>query len=144
MEKKAAAMEKKTKAEQFRKSKNNYFKRGYNIGKKSQVEIFVLMKRNDKFWTFINTDRPFWSSQADIVSQTVPELPSHTAKRLKNRNIAVAKTAADFETGNSTEQDVTSQSAAPEQIPTVPKSGVEAPQQIFQHVPQTWEGLFRY
>jgi hypothetical protein len=76
-------MESRPKSEQFRKSRNNYFKRGYQIGKKSEAKIFVLMERNDKFYKFMNTDRPFWSSKADIVSPTAlkPYAPLLTVLR---------------------------------------------------------------
>jgi hypothetical protein len=60
-------MDKRNKAEQFRKSKNNFFFRGYKIGIKSDVEMFILMKRKGKFYTFTNTDHLF--SQAEIVGR---------------------------------------------------------------------------
>lgn len=62
-------------SEQFRKSRNNYFKRGYQIGVKSDAKVFVLMERKGKFYTFRNTDRQFWQSQIDIVSRAIHKYP---------------------------------------------------------------------
>lgn len=61
-------MDRRGKSEQFRKTRNNYFKRGFKIGDTSEAELWVVMKRKDKFFTFMNTDNPL-PSQAEIVSQ---------------------------------------------------------------------------
>ena len=52
-------MDKRNKAEQFRKSKKNFFRKGYKIGITSNVEMWILMKRKGKNYTFTNTDTPF-------------------------------------------------------------------------------------
>ena len=71
-------MEKRKKAEQFRKSKKNLFYRAYTIGIKSDVEMFISMKRNGKFYTFTNTDRPFWPSQVEMVGKQVDKIASQS------------------------------------------------------------------
>ena len=62
-----AIMNKRTKAEQFRKARNNFFKRGYKIGIQSDAEMFILIKRKDTSYTFSNTSHPFWTSQTETV-----------------------------------------------------------------------------
>ena len=59
-------MDKRNKAEQFRKARNNFFKRGYKIGIQSDAEMFILIKRKDKVYTFTNTNLPFYAYQAII------------------------------------------------------------------------------
>jgi len=49
-----AIMEKRNKAEQFRKARNNFFKRGYQIGINSDTKMFIWMERKDKLYTFAN------------------------------------------------------------------------------------------
>lgn len=71
-------MDKRNKAEQFRKSKNNFFRRAIRIGIKSDVEMFILMKRKGKSYTFTNTDDPFWPSQAKIVGKWVDKIASQS------------------------------------------------------------------
>jgi hypothetical protein len=44
----------------FENSKGNYFKRGFNIGKDHQAEVFVLIKKNGVSYTFTNTDMVRW------------------------------------------------------------------------------------
>jgi hypothetical protein len=61
-------MKRRAKSEQFRKSRNNYFKTGFKIGNKWDAKILVLVERNNKFSTFTNTDHQFWPSLVDIVS----------------------------------------------------------------------------
>ncbi|RDL36279.1 uncharacterized protein BP5553_06891 [Venustampulla echinocandica] len=79
-------MDKRNKAEQFRKAKKNFFKRGYKIGLKSDAEIFILIKRKDKSYSFTNTNLPFCTCQAIDYNKTI------------------AKTATDFEPTSSQER----------------------------------------
>ncbi|KAH8674405.1 hypothetical protein BGZ60DRAFT_429414 [Tricladium varicosporioides] len=72
-------MDKRNKAEQFRKARKNLFKRCYKIGVTSDAEMFILVKRKGKSYTFTNTNVPLWEFQKIDYSKTV------------------AKTAADFE-----------------------------------------------
>jgi hypothetical protein len=65
--------EKRNKAEQFRKSKQNFFRRAYKIGVKSDTEIFILMKRKGRTYTFTNTNTPSWPSQAQIVRNIIKD-----------------------------------------------------------------------
>jgi hypothetical protein len=62
----AVIMDKRNKAEQFRKARNNFFKRGYKIGIKSDAEMFILIKRKDKAYTFTNMNVPFCACQAIV------------------------------------------------------------------------------
>jgi hypothetical protein len=71
-------MDKRNKAEQFRKSRKNFFQRAYKIGIKSDVEMFILMKRKGKLYTFTNTDHSFWPSQVEIVGKWVDKIASQS------------------------------------------------------------------
>ena len=62
-------MDKRAKSEQFRKRKNNFFHRGYDIGVACDTEVFILFKRNGRFYTFANTEEVVWPTKEDIVSQ---------------------------------------------------------------------------
>jgi len=62
-------MDKRAKLEQFRKRKNNFFYRGYDIKVTYDTEVFILFKRNGKFYTFANTEEVVWPIKEDIVSQ---------------------------------------------------------------------------
>lgn len=70
MEKKTS-MEEKYKAEQFRKTKKNFFRRGHKIGITSNVEIFVSMRRKGRLYTFTNTENKPFPSQAEIVGDVL-------------------------------------------------------------------------
>ncbi|XMA13702.1 hypothetical protein WAI453_006493 [Rhynchosporium graminicola] len=65
-------MDKRAKTEQFRKRKNNFFHRGYDIGVACDTEVFILFRRNGKFYTFTNTEKLVWPTKEDIVSQNYP------------------------------------------------------------------------
>lgn len=58
------------KAEQFRKAKKNFFRRGHEICFKSDAEMLILVKRNDKFHRFFNAEDMLHVSQAEVVSTT--------------------------------------------------------------------------
>jgi hypothetical protein len=57
------------KSEQFRKARNNYFKRGNEICQKSEAEILVLIRRRGKFYKFWNSDDLLHVSEEEIVSR---------------------------------------------------------------------------
>jgi hypothetical protein len=56
------------KAEQFRKARNNYFRRGHEICCKSEAEVLVLIRRKGKFYRFSSSDNILHVSEAEIVS----------------------------------------------------------------------------
>jgi len=58
------------KSEQFRKARNNFFRRGNEICFKTEAEMLILIKRNDKFYRFVNGDDLLDVSGADVVSTT--------------------------------------------------------------------------
>lgn len=60
-------MEKRNKAKLFRKARKNYFRRGYKISVKSDAKIFILIKKNEKSYTFTNTSIPFFGFQGEAV-----------------------------------------------------------------------------
>jgi hypothetical protein len=60
-------MEKRAKSEQFRKRRNNYFQRGYDIGIACEAELFVLIRKKDKIYTFTNMDE--LPNQEEYVSE---------------------------------------------------------------------------
>jgi len=62
-------MDSRAKSEQFRKRKNNYFRRGYEIGAACDTEIFVLFKRNGKFHTFTNVEEIALPTHEELVSK---------------------------------------------------------------------------
>jgi hypothetical protein len=59
-------VDKRAKSEQFRKRRNNYFQRGYDIGLVCDTDVFVLFKRDGKFHTFTNMNE--LPTDKDIVS----------------------------------------------------------------------------
>jgi hypothetical protein len=72
------------KAEQFRKARNNYWRRGYEIGHKCGAEMLVLMRRNGKIYRFTNSDSLLRLSQAEIVSKKYFQSTLHSrADRLR-------------------------------------------------------------
>ena len=117
--------DKRNKAEQFRKSKKNFFKRGCKIGIKSDAEIFVLIKRKGKLYKFTNTNRPSWPSQAEIVRSTSLKIPVNWP--LKDCSKATAKTAADFEPKPRQSKDTESSPAASGQDFALSALGIKAP-----------------
>ncbi|CZT53517.1 uncharacterized protein RSE6_15137 [Rhynchosporium secalis] len=90
-------MDKRAKAEQFRKRKNNFFHRGYDIGVACDTEVFILFRRNGKFYTFTNTEELVWTKE-DIVSQMYSRRNSSWSNPSKQRNLVMSKTAVDYET----------------------------------------------
>lgn len=59
------------KAEQFRKAKNNYFQRGFEIGYKCDAKMLVLIERNGKFYRFTNSNKLLCLSRAEIEAKLV-------------------------------------------------------------------------
>jgi hypothetical protein len=57
------------KAEQFRKARNNYFRRGHEICHKSDADILVLIRRKGKFYRFSSSDNLMHVSEEEIVSR---------------------------------------------------------------------------
>jgi hypothetical protein len=51
-----AMEDRRVKSEQFQKTRNNWFKRGFKIGYTSKAELWVVIKRKGKFYTMTNTD----------------------------------------------------------------------------------------
>ncbi|KAK0113114.1 hypothetical protein ONS95_014818 [Cadophora gregata] len=112
-------MDKRSKSEQFRKRKNNFFRRGYDIGVACDTEVFILFKRNGKFYTFANTEELEWPTKEDI-----------------QRNLVLCKTAADYESKSRTKKKASRANAttscssnASEDIDTstLPLLGIKAP-----------------
>lgn len=89
-------MDKRAKSEQFRKRRNNYFQRGYDIGITCETDMFVLFKRNGKFYTFTNMDE--LPSQEEFVSKMGLKANYFKSDPPKQRNLVISKTAADFAT----------------------------------------------
>ncbi|KAG4411208.1 hypothetical protein IFR04_015662 [Cadophora malorum] len=111
-------MDKRAKSEQFRKRKNNFFHRGYDIGVACDTEVFILFKRNGRFYTFANTEEVVWPTKEDI-----------------QRNLVLCKTAADYETKSRTKKNASKANAttscssnASEDTSTLPLLGIKAPE----------------
>ena len=58
------------KSEQFRKARNNFFRRGHEICRKSDAEMFILIKRNNKFSRFMDGDDLRLVPETVVVSTT--------------------------------------------------------------------------
>ena len=71
MDKKA----RRNKSEQFRKSRNNYFHRGYDICRKSEAKMLVLIERKGKYYRFLSSDSLLHLSEEEIVSKGMLPLP---------------------------------------------------------------------
>ncbi|KAH8772309.1 hypothetical protein BGZ57DRAFT_855392 [Hyaloscypha finlandica] len=91
-------MDKRAKSEQFRKRRNNYFQRGYDIGITCETDMFILFKRKGKFYTFTNMDELVWPTQEEIVSKIGLKANYFKSDLHKQRNLVISKTAADFAT----------------------------------------------
>ena len=128
-------MDKRSKSEQFRKRKNNFFRRGYDIGVACDTEVFILFKRNGKFYTFANTEELEWPTKEDIVSQIYPKRNCSMPKPRKQRNLVLSKTAADYETTSPAKKKASKAktttscpSKASEDMSSLPLLGIKAPE----------------
>ena len=97
-------MDKRSKSEQFRKRKNNFFRRGYDIGVACDTEVFILFKRNGKFYTFANTEELEWPTKEDIVRLACSKRNCSMSNPPKQRNLVLCKTAADYESKSRTKK----------------------------------------
>ncbi|KAH7378949.1 hypothetical protein BKA64DRAFT_648372 [Cadophora sp. MPI-SDFR-AT-0126] len=122
-------MDKRARSEQFRKRKNNFFHRGYDIGVVCDTEVFILFKRNGKFYTFANTEELVWPTEEDIVSQLCPKRNSMPNPR-KQRNLVISKTAADYETTSRAKKKASKANAttSSEDMSTLPLLGIKTPE----------------
>ncbi|KAH6701349.1 hypothetical protein BKA61DRAFT_681547 [Leptodontidium sp. MPI-SDFR-AT-0119] len=111
-------MDKRAKLEQFRKRKNNFFHRGYDIRVVYDTEVFILFKRNGKFYTFANTEELVWPTEEDI-----------------QHNLVISKTAADYETTSRAKEKASKANAttscpsyASEDMSTLPLLRIKTPE----------------
>jgi hypothetical protein len=55
-----SAMEKRANGEQFRKRKNSFFERGNEMCTVCGVDMYILISKNDKYYTFQNLNSQTW------------------------------------------------------------------------------------
>lgn len=56
------------KAEQFRKSRNNFFRKGYAICRKSDAKMHILIERKGKYYRMLTSHSLLHVAEAEIVS----------------------------------------------------------------------------
>ena len=57
--------------EKFRKRSSSFFRKANELSQVAEADIYVVIRRDDKYYIYKSTDRPGWPpSQQDIVSHS--------------------------------------------------------------------------
>jgi hypothetical protein len=101
---KMTTLKKKATYEKFRKRKNNILKKGDELRLLCGADVYILLHRKGRYFTYKSTDQPSWPPPLEKIVRTLGTCFYITYRMLKHMQdqsypLPVKKTPAEFDQG---------------------------------------------